>query len=419
MMCELCEEKPATAQCVQCENQPMCDGCQKTHSRTRATKDHLFIALGQAAPSILPCISKCLEHGSEIDTYCKTCAVPICTRCIVAYHNGHNVNFLKDISANIKPEYDASKQKAQNRGVEISKGYKVVCKTMDELIESKEKALENLEKVIEEVHVEIDTRKTVLKAEIEEYYDLKQKELSIQRDDLEIVNEGIISSVAFTDRLLKEGNEVEKMLSKQSVIERLNSLSDNMKIELQPIHDGIISFDGNHKKRELSDILSQFGQIDAHISSTSPHHSYIENINNKQSQQTCSINQPFQFNIIAIKSNGEINNNEKGNDHFIIDIIGPSKNYKTEISKAEGGKYAVKLNLNEIGNHEIHIKLKNQPIKNSPFNLNAQNKNIRDPKTINVNAIKFTIGLSSQGRSNDGQFNQPCDFCINSPWEKK
>ena len=218
---------------------------------------------------------------------------------------------------------------AHNRVIEISKGYQIVCKTIDELDENKQKALAKLEKVFDELHVEVDTRKAILEAEIEEYYELKQKELSIQRDDLEIVNQGIISSVAFTDRLLQEGNEVEKLLSKQSVIERLNNLSENMKIELTPIHDGIIQFDENHKQRELSDILSQYGQIsNPHIiSSTSPSQCYIENIN-QQTQQSCIINQPFQFNIIAIKSNGEINENSGHDDHFIIDVIGPSKNYQ-------------------------------------------------------------------------------------------
>ena len=136
--------------------------------------------------------------------------------------------------------------------------------TWDELQLNHDKARQNLLTVFEEIHVEVDNRKAILLAQLEEYHHVKDKELLLQRDDLEIVNEGIISSTIFADRLMAARHDIEVILSEKAVIERLNNLCD-MPIALNPIHNGRLDFNATHQRKELLDILSQFGMIDPHL----------------------------------------------------------------------------------------------------------------------------------------------------------
>jgi len=61
---------------------------------------------------------------------------------------------------------------------------------------------------------------------LEKFFHLKEKELLMQQDELEFIHEGIISSLLFTNQLLKEGTAVDILLNKQTILTRFAKLNE-------------------------------------------------------------------------------------------------------------------------------------------------------------------------------------------------
>ena len=101
------------ARCQTCQ-QFMCDKCQKSHKRVRATANHQFISLddyfkpdqnssspagfGSTRSASKNRISHCSEHPHlPIDSFCKTCMISICSACAVKKHPKHDFCPIEDV----------------------------------------------------------------------------------------------------------------------------------------------------------------------------------------------------------------------------------------------------------------------------------------------------------------------------------
>jgi len=90
-----------------------------------------------------------------------------------------------------------------------------------------------------------------------------------------------------------------------------------------------------------------------------------------------------------------------------VNIDGPSKNPKVEITDHGNGRYTLTFITSHIGNHLVTICIRNQPIKNSPFNLVSTDQ--RDPKSLSVKPV-LTLGQN-------GQLSHPAAVAVNSKGE--
>jgi len=113
--CELCDDNeiPAIVRCLQCD-QLFCHGCQAAHQKLRLTMNHRFINLideDQDRTIKKTRLRFCREHHLERDTFCKQCDVPICLKCAVVYHSGHQVALIQDHPLDIEAIFTTPKEK--------------------------------------------------------------------------------------------------------------------------------------------------------------------------------------------------------------------------------------------------------------------------------------------------------------------
>jgi len=102
------EENEATHYCLDCEEH-FCEGCAKVHQKSKATKNHQVIPIGEMKDQTqINVISKsssqlyCQIHQSEeIKLFCEDCKEPICSLCIDK-HRAHTISSLSSIMQNEK-----------------------------------------------------------------------------------------------------------------------------------------------------------------------------------------------------------------------------------------------------------------------------------------------------------------------------
>ena len=90
--CSICdhdnESKLAATWCPECEDF-LCTDCNRHHSRSSATKQHIVISMEiyQKLPSsILSIKNRCTKHGNKYEFYCSIHDVLCCAMCIRDYH---------------------------------------------------------------------------------------------------------------------------------------------------------------------------------------------------------------------------------------------------------------------------------------------------------------------------------------------
>jgi len=105
VVCEICEENPATEFCKNC-SQFFCCTCKKPHLKAKVSAHHQFISLDEAlTPGVVSRILRCERHPQqETNTYCHTDKQAFCAECSVDSHVGHQVERLTSAVLGFKEE---------------------------------------------------------------------------------------------------------------------------------------------------------------------------------------------------------------------------------------------------------------------------------------------------------------------------
>ncbi|XP_070549864.1 E3 ubiquitin-protein ligase TRIM71-like [Ptychodera flava] len=102
--CEGCQENTATHRCVECRHY-LCNNCVKAHRNLPITQTHQLMTIGEyetaksTNPVTLQAVEYCrLHRKNEIEFYCETCQVPVCSNCTIVKHRipEHEHRDLKD-----------------------------------------------------------------------------------------------------------------------------------------------------------------------------------------------------------------------------------------------------------------------------------------------------------------------------------
>lgn len=91
--CDNCEENPAKYVCKTCPGN-LCENCKTEHENRKITKDHEVTDF-KTGNKDFDCYLFCPDHKSKkLECFCDSCKKPVCTECIVLFHNGHAVQSL-------------------------------------------------------------------------------------------------------------------------------------------------------------------------------------------------------------------------------------------------------------------------------------------------------------------------------------
>ncbi|XP_062601242.1 E3 ubiquitin-protein ligase TRIM71-like [Saccostrea cucullata] len=185
--CENCEENPAQFLCKTCPGH-LCETCKTDHETKKITKNHEIIHLHKNKEGTMGLLY-CGKHTvNKLEWYCSPCKEPVCSKCLIEFHNGHKLDDLaaiyqkiisnlkdekEEIEGVILPKYREMLSKEKIKKSEISKRTDEVKKQiedhtkliMNQVKKVKENAIRNLQeeekkalKSIEETENEIERR---------------------------------------------------------------------------------------------------------------------------------------------------------------------------------------------------------------------------------------------------------------------
>lgn len=134
----------------------------------------------------------------------------------------------------------------------LSKALKEINNVLVALNQQAKDTEEQVHEAFGKLRLLLGEREVELMGEIERERHQKEKELGIQKEELEIIQKGIVDSVFFSEKLVKEGNGAEIATSFNIVTKRLISLENQMKItQLSPVANEGFEFVGFEEAKEM------------------------------------------------------------------------------------------------------------------------------------------------------------------------
>lgn len=111
MECDICEEKPAKFLCKTCSGH-LCEKCKSEHAKTKMFKKHEVVPW--ESNEDLVSILHCTDHTKKLECFCDRCEKPVCTECMLFFHNGHCIKSLSDGYREIKEKTLKQREKIEN-----------------------------------------------------------------------------------------------------------------------------------------------------------------------------------------------------------------------------------------------------------------------------------------------------------------
>lgn len=112
MKCDICEEKPAKFLCKNCSGH-LCEKCKSEHAKTKMFKKHEVVPW--ETNEDLVSILHCTDHTKKkLECFCDRCEKPVCTECMLLFHNGHCIKTLSDGYREIKDKTLKQREKNEN-----------------------------------------------------------------------------------------------------------------------------------------------------------------------------------------------------------------------------------------------------------------------------------------------------------------
>lgn len=105
--CDLCVVKAMASRYCHACSYNLCTLCAQAHQREQKTAQHELILIESMSQSLTldsimnghctakPQVPHCRTHrGETISVFCETCSTPLCQKCSLVEHRGHNFNLL-------------------------------------------------------------------------------------------------------------------------------------------------------------------------------------------------------------------------------------------------------------------------------------------------------------------------------------
>lgn len=223
--CDTCENT-AKHLCQSCLDR-LCDRCKEIHTKSKASFDHVIVLLTFESLTLSPeCPSSyiCKWHPKfRASIGCQKCNVPVCEKCLIGEHNGHNlIEFtqlfqyrkekleqkLSKVRSEL-PKYESELEKVRKRTREVPENTDIMKKEIDYHFESAisflDASKQHMLKIVEEKTVanlcllkeQENNLQTYIKNMLE-YID------NIQNEDLQERISFILSGVCSTDDIIPE-----------------------------------------------------------------------------------------------------------------------------------------------------------------------------------------------------------------------
>ncbi|XP_053226890.1 tripartite motif-containing protein 45 isoform X1 [Podarcis raffonei] len=368
LACDLCVDGEAVKHCQACRV-CLCQFCCQAHKRQKKTAAHPVVELQDLKGyTHIEKPIQCLLHPSEeLTLFCEQCDTSVCQECVVGTHRQHPYNFTSNV--------------IHKHGDSIRELLKITQLNMRTL----EGALSRIEEVGSALstHVEAVAREICAFADgyvkaVEEHRDRLLKflnELKVQRESLLHLQKAQLlqllldmqTGVEFTEHLLTNGSDLEILLTKGVVENRLSKLT-SVDCNIHPLADDRIYF-SPQKKAGVYHGYEIFGAVlnkAAH-----PAKCVLQGADLGSTPQ----NEPAGFTLVCKDASDE--QVDRGGEPVRVSIFHKDRKdcvIKASVTDNQDGTYHISYIPEEPGKYKVCVFVRGQHVQGSPFTMIVKNK---------------------------------------------
>uniref|UniRef100_A0A8C1LNW7 Tripartite motif-containing protein 2 n=1 Tax=Cyprinus carpio TaxID=7962 RepID=A0A8C1LNW7_CYPCA len=314
----------------------------------------------------------CSQHKGKVSVlYCLSCENSVCEDCMNGEHAGHPTDSLENIVDQQLAALQDRVDSAQNRLPQIREAVQSLRDILQQLSSQRSSIEEDIHSSFSELHKTLDTRKSVLLMELEVTSGLKQKVLQGQLDTLLQEEAAINYNCSQTGEALDGENKAVILQTHKDVGERLSDLA-SQGLPLQPEEndqlDLMMEIEGLRKSiHNLGTIVT----TNAVASQTEASGEGLEQ---------CVVGQPATVIITTRDKSGGLC--KTGNAIISAEVCTPDGSVADgEIVDHKNGTYEFQYTVKKEGNFSLALRLYDQHIKGSPFQLKVTSSPDDSPPT--------------------------------------
>ena len=428
-LCEKCKKRDVNGFCRDC-GEFICNTCIEMHQTWKELSTHTVISLEQLKSDATEMVSStkktlyCSKHlGKELDLFCETDKELICRDCIVKTHRDHQYDFVNEAFPKHRDAIVSHLEPVRQQLNTVNKVVQGLGAVQDQIMDQRAAIEANIQTKVRQLHEALEVRKTKLIGELDKMTQQKLKTLSIQRDELELVQTRLNSCLQFVNDSLKTGSEGEILAMEKPVVQQVKEMcAEYDPSKLQPCEQADMALTAGS---ELLPACQQFGQVYSHP--VCPEKCYATG----KGLEVATVGEENTVTVYSIDAQGS--KFAKPLPLISCELVPSSgERIKCEVKPSKSSEYQADYRPTRRGRHQLHIKVCDQHIRGSPFAVVAQGKleapirtitGLKDPWGVAVDKRGqiiiaegggHCISIYSSGKKirSFGQFLYPCGVAV-------
>ncbi|XP_050410588.1 tripartite motif-containing protein 45 isoform X3 [Patella vulgata] len=246
--CDICKlvnrkHREASSKCLDC-NKLLCKQCVDLHKETKVTKSHSLFDV-EIEKDI-----ECKEHSDEVVRfYCEPCEMCICVLCTFNEHKDHEITQFNEAVVKYKEAIQTLLTSCKDR-IDVYDSQLELLKKCENLIKAAEQKIRD---VAIQFISDIRNKEKSLIEDLHDIYGEQLMDYVSRRSDMQVNLDSLKSTCNLTEIVLK-GKDIELLLLKKQVQEKLSCLSD-IELEELPnsVHKEVVFNPGNLELGYLED----------------------------------------------------------------------------------------------------------------------------------------------------------------------
>ncbi|XP_007485334.2 tripartite motif-containing protein 45 isoform X2 [Monodelphis domestica] len=367
LVCDLCSDREVDSRCLTCRVN-LCQFCSQAHRRQKKTAFHSIMPLKdlKGYNQIGKAIVCSIHPPEELNLFCEQCDQPVCRDCVLGDHREHtydlvsNViykhgNSIRDLLKSTQPHMGTLERAL----IQIEGVGNALRSRMDALSSDVREFCDGYIMAIRE------HRDQLLK-QLEDVRIQKENSLHLQKLQVEQLLADLRTGVEFTEHLLNNGTDLEILVTKKVVVNRLKKLKKT-DYSIGPGLDDGICFSPQEKAGQYGG-YEVFGAI--LTKGVDPSKCILQG---EDIQKVCE-KQKVTLTLLCRDILGE--HMGRGGEHIRVNVIHKNKDcvLKTMVQDNNNGTYTISFSPEELGLYTVCIFVKGQHIQGSPYTMTVRRR---------------------------------------------
>ena len=307
----------------------------------------------------------CFEHvDKEREYYCETCEVLICYKCALkgGKHEGHDYDEIKKAYERYKEEVRPSLEPMEDKLNTVEKALAQLDTRRGEVSDQREVNEEIIHNAIRGLHQLLDVRKTELISVLHQITQAKLKGLATQRDEMETIQAQLSSCLDFVRKSLETESQGDVLMMKRNIVKQVKELTTPFQPDtLKPNTEADMRFSSSP---DVTTACRNYGKV---YSAGDPDPSQCQATG--KGLETAVVGEKSTTILQTINFSSEpCSRPIKSLECELVSEITGSR-VIGNIKKRGQNQYEIGYRPTVKGNHQFHVKVEGQHIRESPFSI--------------------------------------------------